>query len=126
MPPVTDMTCPAYPSFPRRALLTIGAALAALATAAIVVNQSGPSVRDCAVAAERVMATRNYSAAMMETMGLGAVRACDRLTAAQFRQAIGDAYQIEFGSRLAHVSIIGDVPPPTFRALSAQSELRSR
>ncbi len=123
------MTYPAfaaYPSFPRRALLTIGAAFVVLASAAIVVNQSGPTVHDCASAAATVMATRNFSAARMEAIGSAAVGACHGLTRAQYRQAIGDAYMIEFGGRLAHMSVVTDAPPPSFRSLSAQAEFRSQ
>src|SRR5215470_10427106 len=65
-----------YPAFPKGALLAAGTALLALMAIAIVVNRSGPSVRACAYAAERVMAARNYSVKMMELHGQASVPAC--------------------------------------------------
>ena len=120
---MTELT---YPSFPRRGFLAIGAVVLALVTAAIVVNQSGEDLRACAVAAERVMAARNYSVAMMELIGPGAVRACHGLTALQYDEAVLAAYRIEYGGRLPASSITDDTPPPAFRARSAQEAIRPR
>ncbi len=119
---MTELT---YPSFPRRALAVVGAVLAALCAVAIVVNRSGPDVRGCAAAAERVMAARNYSLDAMRRIGPGWVPACRGLGAADYRQAVADAYVIEYGRRLPDVSISRDIPPASFRALSAQSASRA-
>jgi hypothetical protein len=115
---VTELT---YPNFPRRALAVLGAVLAALSAVAIVVNKSGPDVRGCAAAAERVMAARNYSVAAMARIEPGRVPACRGLSAAEYRQAVADAYGIEYGRRLPDVPVSRDFPPPSFRALSARS-----
>jgi hypothetical protein len=120
---VTDLT---YPSFPRRALVAIGAALVALCAVAIVVNRSGPDARTCAAAAEHVMAARNYSIDAMTRIGPGPVPDCHGLTAGQYGQAVADAYLIEYGRRLPSTSISGDAPPASFRALSAQAAFQHR
>jgi hypothetical protein len=114
---VTELT---YPSFPRRALAAFGAVLAALSAVAIVVNKSGPDVRGCAAAAERVMAARNYSVGAMRRIGPGRVPACRGLSAGEYGQAVAYAYVIEYRG-LPDTSISRDMPPPWFRALSAQS-----
>ena len=101
--------------------MALGAALAALCAFAIVVNQSGPDVRGCAVAAARVMTARNYSIAALKRLGAERVPNCRGLTAAQFGRAVESAYQIEFGLRLPDVSNSRDVPPASFRAKSAQT-----
>jgi hypothetical protein len=120
---VTELT---YPSFPRRGFLTIGAVVLALVAAAILANRSSADLRACAVAAERVMAARNYSVATMELIGPGPISACRGLTASQFDQAVLAAYRIEYGGRLPTRSIRDDAPPPAFRARSAQAAIRSR
>lgn len=115
---MTELT---YPSIPRRVIAALGAALAALCAAAIVVNLSGPDVRGCAAAAGRVMAARNYSIDAMRRIGPGRLPACRGLTAGEYRQAVADAYVIEYGRRLPSVPLSRDMPPPSFRALSAQT-----
>ena len=120
-----------YPSFPRGALLVAGAVLLALCAGAIVVNAragagAGPSLRGCAVAAERVMVARNYSVDLMELTGPGAVPACHGLTARQFARALSRTYQIEYGGRMPATPVSDNVPPPAFKALSARSLLRAQ
>jgi hypothetical protein len=115
---VSDLT---YPRFPRRALAALGAVLTALCAVAIVVNKSGPDVRGCAAAAERVMAARNFSVDAMTRIGPGRVAACRGLSAGEYRQAVADAYGIEYERRLPDTPVSRDIPPPSFRALSARS-----
>ena len=108
-----------YPAFPTRALLAAGTALLALMAIAIVVNRSGPSVRACAYAAERVMAARNYSVKMMELHGQASVPSCHGLSDASYVQALLDTYKIEYGGLLPGESINYAVPPPSYKARSA-------
>ncbi|MGN6794710.1 MAG: hypothetical protein ACTHJW_20180, partial [Streptosporangiaceae bacterium] len=82
---MTELT---YPAFPRKALLVLGAALLALCAFAVVVNQSGPDARGCAVAAARVMTARNSSVAAMKRIGPERVPDCRGLTTSQFGQAV--------------------------------------
>jgi hypothetical protein len=110
-----------YPGFPRRAFAAFGAVLAALCAAAIVVNKSGPDVPGCAAAAERVMAARNLSVGATARLGPGRLPACRGLSAAEYRQAVADAYVIAYRHRLPDVPVSRDIPPPSFRALSARS-----
>jgi hypothetical protein len=110
-----------YPAFPRKAILAIGAALVPLCAVGVVVNQSGPDARGCAVAIARVMTARNYSIAAMKRQGPGQVPRCGGLTAAQFSSAVERAYQIEFGGQLPDAANSRDVPPASFRAKSAQA-----
>lgn len=119
------MTELSYPAFPKRAFLAIGAVALALMAGAVIVNHGGRSLHGCAIAAERVMAARSYSADMMELIGPGTVPACRGLTARQYAQALLDAYRIEYGRHLPEVPINYAVPPPAFKALSAQDESRS-
>ncbi len=120
---MTELT---YPAFPRKALVAIGAALVALCAVALVINGSGPDERGCAIAAERVMAARNYSVFTMSRMGPDRLPACRGLTAGQYGQAVADGYRLEYGGRLPSASIARNVPPPSFRALSAQTALSAR
>ena len=120
------MTELSYPAFPRRLFLAAGAVVLALMAAAVVVNKSGPSVRACAHAAERVMAKRNYSVVMMELAGPRSVPACRGLSADQYSQALRDTYRIEYGGLLARSPASYAVPPPSYKAASAISEFRSR
>ena len=115
---MTELT---YPAFPRKALVAFGAAIAALGAVAVVVNQSGPDARACAVGAARVMTARNYSIAAMKRQGAEHVPHCQGLTAAEFGSAVQHAYQIEFGRRLPDVSSSRNMPPASFRAKSAQA-----
>jgi hypothetical protein len=110
-----------YPAFPRKALVTLGAAVAALGAVAVVVNHSGPDARACGVAAAHVMTARNYSVAAMKRQGAEHVPHCRGLTAAEFGSAVEHAYQIEFGRRLPGGSISRDMPLASFRAKSAQA-----
>lgn len=119
---LTDLT---YPAFPKRAFLAAGAVLLALMAVAVMVNKSTPTVHGCAVAAERVMAARNYSARQMGLLGPGSVRACRGLTVGQFDQALLDTYQIEYGRHLPKASITYAEPPPAFKTISAQAKSRS-
>jgi len=121
--PGTELT---YPSFPKRTLVTIAIAVIAFAGVAIALNRSGPDMHGCAAAAARVMAARNYSLAGLQAQGPGRIDACHGLSASQFGQAIADAYQIEYGDRLPNVSITTDLPPPSYRASSAQQAARAR
>lgn len=115
-----------YPSFPLRAFVVMGALLAVFLAAAIVVNFSGgPRLRDCAVAAERVMVARGDSVDMMELAGPGAVRACHGLTTRQYAQALQRTYRIEYGGRLPKQPLSHDVPPSAYKALSAHSQTGS-
>jgi len=114
-----------YPAFPKRALLAAGTALLALMAVAIVVNRSGPSLRACAYAAERVMVARDYSVRMMELDGKGSVPACRGLSDASYAQALLDTYRIEYGRLLPRESINYAVPPPSYKARSAAAESRS-
>jgi hypothetical protein len=120
---VTDLT---YPSFPRKALVAVGAALFALCAVAIVVNRSGPDMRKCAAAVEHVMAARNYSIDAMTRIGPSRVPACHGLTDGQYGQAVADAYLIEYGRRLPSTSISRDIPPASFRARSALAASQRR
>jgi len=120
---VTELS---YPAFPRKALVALGAALAALCGAAVVVNQSGPDPRACAVGAAHVMTARNYSIAEMKRQGTEHVPHCRGLTAAQFGSAVEHAYQIEFARRLPHASSSRNMPPASFRAKSAQAAASRR
>jgi hypothetical protein len=115
---VTELT---YPTFPRKALFALGAALATLGVVAVVINHSGPDARACSVAAAHVMTARNYSIAAMKKQGPEHLPVCRGLTAAQFGSAVDHAYQIEFGRRLPDASISRDMPPASFRAKSAQA-----
>jgi len=115
-----------YPAFPKRAFLAAGTALLALMAVAIVENRSGPSVRACAYAAERVMVARNYSVTMMELAGRESVPACRGLSDATYVQALLDTYRIEYGRLLPRASINYAVPPPSYKARSAAGESRSR
>jgi hypothetical protein len=115
-----------YPSFPKRAFAVAGAVVLVLIVAAIVANESGPSVPGCARAARHVMATQSYSPDLMELNGPGSVPACRGLTAGQFADAVAIAYQAEYGRFLPRVSITHSLPPPSYKALSAQDEARSR
>jgi hypothetical protein len=121
--PVTELT---YPAFPRRALGAFGAVLVALCGVAIAVNRSGPDVPGCAAAAARVMTARNYSVPAMTRLGPGRVAGCGGLTTGQYAQAVADAYVIDYGRRLPHAPVSGNVPPASFRALSAQTASRKR
>ena len=120
---MTDLT---YPSFPRKALVAVAAALFALCAVAIVVNRSGPDVRMCAAAAEHVMAARNYSIDEMTRIGPSRLPACHGLTAGQYGDAVADAYLIEYGRRLPSTSISRDIPPASFRARSALAASQRR
>jgi hypothetical protein len=111
----------AFPSFPWRAFIALGAVLAALCGVAIVVNESGPDVHGCAATAARVMAAHDYSADVMARLGPGRVPGCRGLSADEYGQAVADAYVIEYGRRLPDVPVSRGVPPPSFRALSARS-----
>jgi len=113
---VTELT---YPAFPRKALLALGAAVLALSAVAVVVNRSGPDANGCAVAVARVMTARNYSIAAMKRIGAERVPDCRGLTQGEFGDAVGRAYQIEFGKRLLGVSNSRDFA--SFRAKSAQA-----
>ncbi len=115
-----------YPSFPKRAFAVAGAVVLVLIAAAIVVNESGPSVPGCARAARHVMTRRDYSLDRMRLNGPGSVPACRGLTAGQFADAVVIAYQAEYGRFLPRVPITRDLPPPSYKALSAQDEARSR
>lgn len=122
-----------YPSFPRRAFLAAGAALLAFVAAVVLVNASadagagtGPGLRACAVAAERVMVAENYSVAIMELTGPDSVRACHGLTERQFARALSRTYEIEYGGRLPKQPVSFNMPPPTFKALSSRSLLRAQ
>ncbi|HEX9031205.1 MAG TPA: hypothetical protein VF834_05130 [Streptosporangiaceae bacterium] len=111
-----------YPRFPLRAFVVIGAVLAAFFAAAIVASSGGgPSLRGCAVAAERVMAAHGYSADLMELDGPRAVRACRGLTGRQYAQALRRTYRIEYGGRLPRQPLSHDVPPAAYKSLSARS-----
>jgi hypothetical protein len=120
---MTELT---YPSFPKRAFAVAGAVVLILIVAAIVRNESGPSVPGCARAARHVMVSRNYSPDLMELTGPGSVPGCRGLTAGQFADAVVIAYQAEYGRFLPRVSITHSLPPPSYKALSAQDEARSR
>lgn len=115
----------AYPSFPWRPLLAAGAAVLALAMAAIALNGHRPDVRGCAIAAARVMAVHDYSPGLLRMTGQRAIPACRSLTSGQFEQALSDTYLIEFGGRLPSTPAFGDLPPPAFRASSARAALRA-
>jgi hypothetical protein len=115
-----------YPALPKRALVVASTALLALMAVAFVVNRTGPSVPACARAAERVMVARQYSVGMMELAGQGSVPACRGLSDAQYEQALLDTYQIEYGKLLAKAPNNYAVPPPSYKARSAQNESRSR
>jgi hypothetical protein len=115
-----------YPSFPKRTFALVGAVVLVLIVAAIVRNESGPTVPGCAMAARHMMASRNYSPDLMERNGPGSVPACRGLSAGQFADAIVIAYQAEYGRFLSRVPISRSLPPPSYRALSAQDEARSR
>jgi len=110
-----------FPSFPWRAFAALGAVLAALCCAAIVVNESGPDVHGCAGAAARVMAAHDYSADAMARLGPGRVAGCRGLSAGEYGRAVADAYVIVYGRRLPDVPVSRGIPPPSFRALSARS-----
>jgi hypothetical protein len=120
------MTDLSYPAFPRRLFLAAGLVVLGLMAAAVVVNGSGPSVRACAHAAARVMASRNYSVAMMELAGAGSVPTCRGLSADQYGQALLDTYRIQYGRLLARSPVSYDVPPPAYKAASANSHGGSR
>lgn len=120
---MTELT---YPAFPRRPLAALGAALVALSAVAVVVNRNGPDVPRCTAAAARVMTTRNYSIAAMARLGPGRVPDCHGLTSGQYAQAVAGAYGIDYGRTLPHAPISGNVPPASFRALSALTESRER
>ena len=115
-----------YPAFPKRAFLAAGTALLALMAVAIVVNRSGPSVRACAHAAERVMVARDYSVTVMELDGKRSVPACRGLSDSSYVQALLDTYKIEYGGLLPRESIGYAVPPPSYKARSAAAESRAR
>jgi hypothetical protein len=115
---VTELS---YPAFPRKALLALGAAVITLCGVAVAVNQSGPDVRGCVVAAARVMTARTYSIAAMNRVGSERIPACRGLTADQFATAVERAYRIEFGQRLPDTSNSGNIPLVAFRAKSAQA-----
>ena len=115
-----------YPGFPRRALLAAAAVVLVLVSAAVVVNESGPDIRDCAVVAARVMARHGYSVAIMELMGRDALPACRGLSEREFVQAIMATYQIAYGHSLAHGSGRLGVPSPAYRARSAQAQSQRR
>ena len=115
-----------YPAFPRRAFLAAGTALLALMAAAIIVNRSAPTVGGCARAAERVMASRNLSVTAMRRAGQGSVSACRGLSGAQYGQALLDTYRIEFGRRLPRVPVRYAIPPPSYKARSANGEFRAQ
>ena len=120
---MTEIT---YPSFPTRAFAVAGAVVLVLIVAAIVRNESGPSVPGCARAARHVLASRGYSPDLMRLDGPGSVPACRGLTSSQFSDAVVLAYQAEYGRFLTRVPITRSLPPPSYRALSAQDEARSR
>jgi hypothetical protein len=120
---MTELT---YPSFPKRFFAVAGAVVLVLIVAAIVMNESGPTVPGCARAARHVMARRSYSPDLMRLDGPGSVPDCRGLTAGQFAAAVVIAYQAEYGRFLPRVSIIHSLPPPSYKALSAQDEARSR
>lgn len=115
-----------YPDFPKRAFAVAGAVVLVLIVAAIVRNESGPSVPGCARAARHLMSSRNYSPDLMRLDGPGSVPACRGLTASQFADAVVIAYQAEYGRFLPKVPIVHSLPPPSYRALSAQDEARSQ
>ncbi len=120
------MTELSYPAFPGRAFLAAGTVLLVLVAAAIVVNKNGPSVSACAAAAERVMVARNYSVEMMELAGPGSVPACRGLTVDQYAQALLDTYRIEYGRLLPRTPVRYDLPPPSYKARSANDTSRAR
>ena len=108
-----------YPAFPKRAFLAAGTALLALMAVAIVVNRSGPSVRACAYAAERVMVAWDYSVTVMELDGKRSLPACRGLSDSSYVQALLDTYGIEYGGLLPRKPINYAVPPPSYKARSA-------
>jgi len=120
---MTELT---YPSFPRRVFAVGGAVVLAAIVAAIVGNESGPTVPGCASAARLVMARHDYSPDLMRLDGPGSVPACRGLTAGQFTDAVVIAYQAEYGRFLPRVPITHNLPPASYKALSAQDEARSR
>lgn len=120
---MTELT---FPAFPARALATAGAVLLALVAAAVAVNGSGPDLAACARAAAQVMSARGYSVGMMELAGPGAVGACRGLSSGQYAQALLQTYQIQYGGRLARTPVSDNMPPPSYKSLSAISESRAR
>ncbi len=120
---MTELT---YPSFPKRVFAVAGAVVLAAIIAAIVSNESGPTVPGCARAARHVMARHDYSPDLMRLDGPASVPACRGLSAGQFADAVVIAYQAEYGRFLARVPITHSLPPPSYKALSAQDEARSR
>ena len=120
---MTELT---YPSFPKRAFAVAGAVVLVLIAAAIVANETGPSVQGCARAARHVMVRRDYSPDDMQLNGPGSVPACRGLTAGQFQAAVVIAYQAEYGRFRPRMSLTHNLPPPSYKALSAQDEARSR
>ncbi len=101
---MTELT---YPSFPKRAFAVAGAVVL---------------VR----AARHVMVRRDYSPDDMQLNGPGSVPACRGLTAGQFQAAVVIAYQAEYGRFRPRMSLTHNLPPPSYKALSAQDEARSR
>jgi hypothetical protein len=117
-----------YPRFPSRLFVLAGALVAVLIATAFALqdNRSRPHVHACAVAAERVMVTRNYSAEVMGLIGPDPIAACHGLSSGQYAQALADTYRIEYGRFLSRVPLSHEVPPPAFKSLSAQSAAKSR
>ena len=97
----------------------------ALAAGALVINESGPDVHRCAVAAEHAMAAHDYSLSAMRAGGPGRLPACRGLSAAQYGQAVLDGYQLEFGGILPRSPAPRDLPPPGYRARSAHDAARA-
>jgi hypothetical protein len=115
-----------YPRFPLRVFVGMGALLAAFCAVAMIMSSGGgPSLRSCAVAAERVMVARGYSADLMELAGPGAIRACRGLTARQYARALRRTYRIEYGGRLPEQPLSHEVPPAAYKSMSARSRTGS-
>jgi len=114
---VTEAT---YPRFPVRGYAIAGLVALALAAGAIVVNESGPDVRRCAVAAEHAMAAHDYSVGAMRADGPGRLPACHGLSAGQYGQAVLDGYELEYRGILPRSPVPRDLPPPAYKARSAR------
>lgn len=102
------------------------APLLVLAGAAAALNERGPDMRGCTVAAGRVMARGDYTVAMMELMGRESVPACRELTERQYLRALAGTYETEYGHHLAKDASRLGVPSPSYRARSARSQLGQR
>jgi hypothetical protein len=123
-----------YPSFPWRAFVVPGAIALVLAAALIAWNRvdsssskpaSRPDLAGCAVAARQFMSMYDYSVDKMAELGPTPVRACRALSGGQYGRVLVGIYRIEFGRQLSKVSSTGGAPPPRYRTLSAESELRA-